>query len=82
MDTAHWIMMGLTALLLLSLWMISADSSPKSRWYQWGQRTFWTFSLLWVSGSLGGIGLNGGNFLVASTLGLPGYAALWMIARL
>lgn len=82
MDTAHWIMMGLTAALLLSLWMISVASSPKSRWYRWGQRTFWTFSLLWVSGSLGGIGLNGVNLVTSSILGLPGYAALWALARL
>ncbi len=82
MDTAHWIMLGLTALLLLSLWMFSAAFSPKSRWYRWGQRAFWAFSLLWVSGSLGGIGLNGVNLIAASVLGLPGYAALWMIARL
>ena len=82
MDTAHWIMAGLTAALFLLLWLISVFYSPNSRGYRWGQRVFWAFSLLWVSGSLGGIGLNGINLIAASTLGLPGYAALWMIARL
>ena len=81
MDTAHWIMVGLTAALLAALWLISVSYSPKIRGYRWGQRLFWTAALLWVSGSLGGIGLNSINLIAASTLGLPGYAALWMIAR-
>ncbi len=82
MDTAHWIMLGSTAALLTALWGISAVSSPKDRWYRWGQRAFWAFSLLWASGSFGGPGLNGVNLIAASVLGLPGYAALWMIVRL
>ena len=82
MDTAHWIMLVITAALLLFRLMISAASSPKSRGYRWSQRVFWAFSLLWVSGSLGGIGLNALNLIAARVLGLPGYAALWMIARL
>ena len=82
MDTGHWIMTGLTAALLLILWIFSAFSAPKSRGYRWAQRVFWAFSLLWASGSLGGIGLNGVNLIASSVLGLPGYAALWVIARL
>ena len=82
MDTAHWSMIGLTAVLLTVLWMISAASSPTNRCYRWGQRILWTFSLLWASGSLGGIGLNGVNLITSSVLGLPGYAALWALARL
>ena len=79
MDTGHWIMMGLTAALLTALWTLSAASSPKNRGYRWAQRIFWTFSLLWASGGLGGIGLNGVTFLTAGVLGLPGYAALWIL---
>ncbi len=82
METGHWIMLGLTAALLTVLWMISADSSPKSRGYRWAQRVFWAGSLLWISGSLGGIGLNGVNLLSVSALGLPGYAALWALCSL
>ena len=82
MDTAHWIIMGLTAALMVALWLISVFYSPQSRSCRWGQRVFWAFSLLWVSGSLGGIGLNGVNLIVSSVLGLPGYAALWVLARL
>ena len=82
MDTGHWIMMGLTAALLLTLWMIAAASSPKSRVYRWAQRIFWAFTLLWVSGSLGGVGLNGVNIFTTSVLGLPGYGALWVLAKL
>ena len=82
MDTAHWIMMGLTAALMTALWLISVFYSPKSRSSRWGQRVFWMFSLLWASGSLGGIGLNGVNLIVTSTLGLPGFSVLWMLTRL
>ena len=82
MDTGHWIMMGLTAALLLTLWMIAAASSPKSRGYRWAQRIFWAFTLLWVSGSLGGVGLNGVNLFTTSVLGLPGYCALWTLSKL
>ena len=82
METVHWIMLGLTAVMLMALWMISAAYSPKIRGYRWGQRVFWPATLLWISGSLGGIGLNGVNLIASSVLGLPGYAALWMIARL
>ena len=82
MDTTHWIMVGLTAGLLSALWLISVFYSPKSRGCRWGQRIFWAFALLWVSGSLGGIGLNGVNLFFSSILGLPGYAALWALARL
>ncbi len=82
MDTAHWIMVGLTAVMLAGLWLISVFYSPQIRGFRWGQRVFWTAALLWISGSLGGIGLNGINLIAASILGLPGYAALWMIARL
>ncbi|MBQ6960917.1 MAG: hypothetical protein IJP78_08090 [Clostridia bacterium] len=82
MDAAHWIMVGLTAALLTALWLISVFYSPKIRGYRWGQRVFWTAAFLWISGSMGGIGLNGINLIAASALGLPGYAALWMIARL
>ena len=82
MDAAHWSMMGLTAALLGTLWLISVFYSPVSRGCRWGQRAFWTFSFLWASGSLGGIGLNGVNLVTSSILGLPGYAALWALARL
>lgn len=82
MDSAHWIMVGLTAVMMMALWLISVFYSPQSRACRWGQRVFWAFSLLWVSGGLGGVGLNGINLIAVSALGLPGYAALWMIARL
>lgn len=82
MDTGHWMIVGLTAALLTALWMISAAASPKSRGYRWAQRVFWTAALLWASGSLGGIGLNGLNLITSFALGLPGYAALWALARL
>ena len=81
-DTAHWIMVGLTAALLAALWLIAVFYSPKSRGCRWGQRVFWTAAMLWISGGLGGVGLNGVNLIASSVLGLPGYAALWMIARL
>ena len=79
MHTGHWIMLGLTAALMTLLWMISAASSPKRRGYRWAQRAFWASSLLWISGSLGGIGLNGVNLLTVCAFGLPGYAALWTL---
>ena len=82
METGHWIMLGITVALLTVLWMISAASSPKSRGYRWAQRVFWAGSLLWISGSLGGIGLNGVNLFLSGILSLPGYAALWALARL
>ena len=82
METGHWIMMGLTAALMLILWMIAAASSPKSRVYRWAQRIFWAFTLLWFSGSFGHVGLNGVNLILTSVLGLPGYGALWTLAKL
>ena len=82
METGQWIMLGMTAALMTLLWMASAVSSPKNRGYRWAQRVFWAGTLLWVSGSLGGIGLNGVNLLTVSALGLPGYAVLWTLFAL
>ncbi len=82
MDTGHWIMLGMTAALLLALWLIAAVSSPKSRGFRWAQRIFWAFALLWASGSLGSVGLNGVNLAAVSILGLPGYGALWALSKL
>ena len=82
MDSGHWIMLGLTAGLLAALWMIAAFFSPRNRGCRWAQRIFWTGLLLWVSGALGGIGLNGVNLAAAVLLGLPGYAALWALAEM
>ena len=82
MDTAHWIVVGLTAALFVALWGIAIAYSPQNRGCRWGQRVFWACSLLWISGGLGGIGLNGLNLITSSILGLPGYAALWVLARL
>ena len=76
MDTAHWSMAGMTALLMLTLWMIAAAFTPKNRAYRWARKVFWSFSLLWVSESLGWIGLNGVNLITTSFLGRPGYGAL------
>ncbi len=81
MDSAHWLIMGLTAALMTALWMISSFSSPKSRGYRWAQRVFWSLLLLWISGNLGGIGLNGINLAAVSVLGLPGYGALWTLTK-
>ncbi len=82
MEKGHWIMLGLTAAWLTALWRISAVSSPHSRGSRWTQRILWTGTLLWISGALGGIGLNGANLIASTLLGLPGYAALWAISKM
>ena len=82
MHTGHWIMLGLTAALMTLLWIVSAAFSPKRRGYRWAQRVLWAGSLLWISGNLGGIGLNVVNLLAVCALGLPGYAALWTLSAL
>lgn len=73
-------MLALTGALLTTLVGISLASQPKSPWYRMAQRIFWAAALLWVSGALGGIGPNLLNGTLTALLGLPGYAALTVIA--
>jgi hypothetical protein len=82
MNAGHWIMLGLTAALLAALWVIAVSSSPQSRFHSWARRLFWAAALLAVSGSMGGIALNGVSWIISAALGLPGYAALWVLSRL
>lgn len=82
MREEHWIVMGLAACLLLTLLGVSLSSAPKTRWYRWTRRVFWSAALLLLSGALGGVGLNEWNLAIAAMLGLPGYAALTVIAAM
>lgn len=82
MREEQWIVMGLTACLLLTLLGISLSSEPHSGWYRWTRRVFWSAALLLLSGALGGVGLNQWNLATAVLLGLPGYAALTVIAAM
>ncbi len=79
MITEHWLLMGLTAALLSLLWLFACVARAESRGYRLIRRVFWSAVGLWISGSLGGIGLNLVTETAVFALGLPGYAALTMI---
>ena len=75
MDEAHWMLLGLTAALVVALTVFSLSHEPKSRLYRWTQRVFWASALLTFSGAIGGMGLNLFNLAAVSLLGLPGYGS-------
>lgn len=82
MSQEHWVMVALTAAMILIMLGVALTSSPRSRWYRWTRRVFWTLALLAVGGSLGGAGLNAVNLCAVLLLGPPGYGALLAISAL
>ena len=76
MKTEHWVLMGLTAALFLLLLWFASGTRTDGRGYRLIQRMFWSAAGLWISGSLGGIGLNAVTAAAVFSLGPPGYAAL------
>ena len=82
MTESHWTLMGLAAAFLLALTWISLSSAPSSRGYRAMRRGFWSLMLLLFSAALGFIGLNGLNWAAVTALGLPGYAALSILAAM
>ena len=82
MKTELWVLMGLTAALLSLLFRYACRWRPDSRGYRLIRRLFWWAVFLWISGSLGGIGLNQVTAAAVLSLGLPGYAALTVLRLL
>ncbi len=76
MKTELWLLMALTAALFLLLWAFARLARPESRGYRLIRRIFWWAAALWISGRLGGIGLNAVTAAAVFSLGLPGYAAM------
>ena len=76
MKTVYWILMGLTAALFLLLFRFACGTRSDSRGYRLIRRIFWSAAGMWISGSMGGVGLNAVTAAAVFSLGLPGYAAL------
>ena len=66
----------LAFLIIDNIWSRLCLYRKNSRVFRMAQRTFWSFSLLLLSGALGGVGANVANILTVCLLGFPGYAAL------
>ena len=79
MHGEHWLVLGLTAGIMGLLACASVLGQPGSRGYRWLRRALWAFLLLFLSGALGGVGVNGFTLPVAMALGAPGYAALTLL---
>lgn len=80
MTQAHWqmlLMIGAMAGLML---FFSLGIRAETRLYRWTGRIFWAFLLLQGMQGIGGVGVNGGNLMIVSALGIPGAAALMVIA--
>lgn len=76
MKNERWFLVCFTAALILVVMAVSLLYRKNSRVFRMAQRTFWSFSLLLLSGALGGVGANVANILTVCLLGFPGYVAL------
>ena len=75
-----WFITAMTAALMSALLAIALLSRPRTRLYRWARRIFWSFSLLFLSGFLGGPGVNLLNWAAVALLGAPGYGAMALLA--
>ena len=82
MTGAHWAALLAAALGLSLLLCFSLSARPGTRAYRLARRVFWAALLLYVSGEMGGVGFGPANTLAVAALGLPGYAALMVLAAL
>ena len=68
--------------MIVLLLAFSLCYDPKRRFFVCSQRVFWRCSALLLSGALGGIGFGFVTGAVTGFLGLPGYAALFVLSRI
>ena len=82
MDGKLGTLMGMTAALLGLLLCFSLTARPRTRLYRWTRRVFWSALGLWISGSLGGVGLSWMTWAGTAALGGAGYLTLTVLRLL